>query len=349
MNQNPHLAGSASFGIDVGHSAVKIAASMLDQPTQRHTARIPTVVIPALKIADEHTAQLAQRETVTIGGASYFFGETAVLQGNSTVFSGQDRNWIETTVHDVMVVGAFRKAMELIRNRRPQHINLVLGLPMAYFSSQKEILRARVTALLEPFLLPGQLLTVLVRPQSMVPLINLQYAEDGTLSPHYQANSESWAVIDIGHFTTDFCILLRTQIQDIGGDSIPGVSKAYSAIRSEFQARGYSVVLESIDEAIKRKAIRHFGEVDVSDIVEAAVQPLRDIIIDRAQTLFSDVAARLNGIVVAGGGAPLVFDAIKAAFPNALAVPAPALALAEGMCRFGLYAHHVRSAKARAA
>lgn len=339
MQQHKILSGYASFGIDVGHSSVKIAASMLHLPTIRHTASIPTVVIPAVKIADEHTAQLASRETVTINGASYFFGTTAILQGNATVFSGQDRNWIESNVHDVLVVAAWQKAMALI-NSSPRGINLVLGLPMAFFSAQKAALKARVQALLEPHLSFGQQLTILVRPQSLVPLINLQHALDGTLSTTYKADSESWAVIDVGHYTTDFCILLQTQIQDIAGDSIPGMSKVYSAIRSEFQSRDYSVVLESIDEAVKRKVIRHYGALDVSAIVEAAAKPLRNVIIDRAQTLFSDVASRLNGIIVAGGGGALVFDAIKTAFPNAELAPAAELALAEGMCRFGLFAHH---------
>lgn len=340
MNNSNKLNGIASFGIDIGHSSVKIAASMFDNPTKRYTAVIPTVVIAATKIADENTARLAAKDTVTLGGLSYFFGETAIFQGNATVFSGQDRDWISTKNHDVLVVGAWKRAMRLI-DSKPKSINLVLGLPIAYYGAQKKMLKTRVELLLEPLLEPGQHLNILVRPQSLVPLINRQHMEDGTLNGEYQSDKESWAVIDIGHFTTDFAILVRTQIREVAGDSIPGVSKIYSAITSEFQAKGYPVVLESIDEAIKTKKVLHFGEIDVSDIIEAAVQPLRDLIIDRAQTLFGDVAGRLTGVIVAGGGAPLAFNAIQGAFRNAILDTNPRLSVAEGLCRFGLYAHHM--------
>ena len=77
---NSTISGFASFGVDIGHSAVKIAASMLDTPTLRHTATIPTVVVRAIDLTNEDTARKAAAETITIDGASYFFGETAILQ-----------------------------------------------------------------------------------------------------------------------------------------------------------------------------------------------------------------------------------------------------------------------------
>jgi plasmid segregation protein ParM len=346
MNYTP-ISGSASFGIDVGHSSVKIAASMLSAPTVRHCATIPTVVIRASSIADENTARLAALETVTIDGINYFFGETAILQGNASVFSGQSRDWIATSAHDVMILAGWKRAMSMI-DCCPQKINLVLGLPMAFFSTQKNALKARVGALLASHLVPGQELEILVRPQSIVPLINIQHTADGLPNPQYRAESQSWAVIDIGHYTTDFAILLRTQIQDIGGDSVAGASKVHSAVRAEFNALGYSVTLEAVDEAIKTGLIKHYGEtIDVSAIVDAAAQPLRDLIVDRAQTLLSDSAKSLDGIIVSGGIAPMMIDAVKGAFRNAKLDETPRIAIAEGLCRFGLFAHHARAIKTK--
>jgi plasmid segregation protein ParM len=340
------LSGHASFGIDVGHSAVKIAASMLAMPTLRHSAVIPTVVIRASSIADENTARLAALETVTIEGIGYFFGETAILQGNASVFSGQSRDWIATSAHDVMIIAGWQRAMRMI-DCHPQKINLVLGLPMAFFSTQKSALKARVAALLASYLAPGQVLEILVRPQSIVPLINIQHLADGLPNPQYDANAESWAVIDIGHYTTDFAVLLRTQIQDIGGDSVAGASKVYSAVRAELNTLGYAVTLEAVDEAVKTGRVKHYGEsIDVSAIVDAAAQPLRDLIVDRAQTLLSDSAKSLDGIIVSGGIAPMVIDAVKGAFRNAVLDENPRIAIAEGLCRFGLFAHHVHAGTA---
>lgn len=338
MNTSKSLAGQASFGIDIGHSSTKIVVAMLDNPTKRDHSVISTVVIPAMRITDENTAKLAARETVTLDGSSYFFGETAVLQGNATVFSGQERDWVATKTHDVLLIGAWKKAMGLIKCR-PKSVNLVLGLPMAFYSAQKKALKARAEELLTPYLLQGQTVRILLRPQSLAPLINLQHLNDGRPNPKYDVAEESWAVIDVGHYTTDFAILLRTQIRDVAGDSISGVSIVYSAVTAEFQDKGYPVVLESIVEAINTKKIRHYGIIDVSEIVDVATQPLRQVIVDRAKTLFGDVAGRLNGVIVAGGGATLVFDAVKETFGNAILDASPRLSVAEGMCRWGLYAH----------
>jgi plasmid segregation protein ParM len=349
MHQMHQLAGFASFGIDVGHSSVKVAAAMLDRPTLRHVATIPTVVIPAIDMPDDETARRVALNTVMIDGAAYIFGDSAIAQGMPAGFSGESRDWIATHVHDVLIVGAWQRAMSMI-DCRPQVIHLALGLPSAFFKTQKDALKLRVTELLRAYLAPGQQLVILVQPQAAVPLKNLQHLPDGLPDLVYREAFDSWAVIDIGHFTTDFSILLKTEFQAVGGDSIGGASKVYSAVRAEFNSRGYSDELASVDEAIKTGQVLHYGKhIDVSDIIDAAVQPLRSAIINRAQTLLGSAAKRLNGVIVSGGIAPLVIDSIQGVFPNAVLDSNPSMSIAEGLCRFGLYAHHMWAEKYRAA
>lgn len=74
-----------AIGLDVGHSAVKLAYSRGALP---ETALIPTAVVPAFTIYDDGAAKRAARETVLVGGRSYFVGETAIAQGGMRTTPG---------------------------------------------------------------------------------------------------------------------------------------------------------------------------------------------------------------------------------------------------------------------
>ena len=339
--------GMASIGIDIGHSAVKIAASMLHAPTQRFTDVIPTVVMPAGTITDEEMARRAERDTVTVGAETKWIGHTAIEQGRHAGFSGESRDWINTTDHDALTIGAYRRAVVDL-DCAPRVIHLALGLPTAYFTTQKNNLKERVGALLLPYVGPGQRLEILVQPQSDVPLKNKQFLPDGQINPKYETDKQSWAVIDIGHLTTDFSAWTGVVPVEDCRDSSSGASGVYSALRTAFVARGFSRHIGSIDEALRTGRVRSRSEwIDVSDIVHAAVQPLRDAIVSRAQALIGPYEQDLNGVIVTGGIAPLVFSAIKAVFPHAELQENPSMAVAEGLCRFGLFAHYMRADKYR--
>lgn len=344
MHRENILSGHASFGVDIGHSSTKIKVALLDAPTLHHATTIPTVVIRAFDLRNEKTAGLAIRDTVTVDGVAYFFGKTAIAQSNPVSFSGENKGWIDSYVHDVLIVASWQRAMSLIECN-PAVVHFVVGLPTAFFTAQKKALVARVTELLASYLAPGQVLKVIVQEQSVVPLQNIQHTPDGWPDDAYDEETTSYAVIEIGHGTTDFAILQNDQFQDIGGDSIAGASIAYAAIRTEFISHDYGDLLSQVDRAIKTGKIPHWGaEVDVSDIVAAAVQPLCDAIIDRAKMLLGKNASALNGIIVSGGIAPLLIERIQGVFPNAVLDADPSMAIAEGLCRFGLFAHHCAAA-----
>ncbi len=70
---------SAAIGLDIGHSAVKVAVS--DSKGKRHFLTIPTAVCQAIKISYEAEAERAAKETVKVGSIDYFIGDTALVQG----------------------------------------------------------------------------------------------------------------------------------------------------------------------------------------------------------------------------------------------------------------------------
>ena len=332
------LYGSASFGWDIGHSSCKLAIALAGEGKSRKFDLFPTVVVPATHIDDEETARLAAKETVNVGGQDYFVGKTAVSQGHAVVFSGQDKNWIKTPAHDALLLAAWRKSLAQL-STPPKNIVIVLGLPMAYYATQKDDLKVRAYELLSPLLEKYQHLEIKTCSQSRAPLVNLQHLEDGSINPKYNIETDNYAVIDIGHFTTDFCLQMGPQIRSTAGDSIPGLTKVYSDVKAAFEKAGLSTHISCIDTAVCTGKIREFGvEKDVSEIVEQAAQSLRAMIIDRAQNLFGGEASQLNSVVVTGGGAPLIYEAVLKAFRNASQTKGSRYQVAEGLCRFGLFA-----------
>jgi len=325
-----------SVAIDGGHSMFKVRASLASSPNARVSLQIPTVVMPAIRLSDESTQLRAEEDTVELDGRKYFFGETAVRQGRSEIFTGQHVNWIETRQHDVLVAGAWRKVMHAI-GTAPARIHLVMGLPTKYFAAQKDILRERTLALLTPRLLPGQTLRIMVQSQADAPLQWLAIDRDGSTNAKRNFDNESWGVIEIGHFTTDFALSERGSMVEYAVASCPGMHMVYDALASALAAERMPTELDILENAIRKREIRLFGEMrDVGTIVDAATSGFQSMLLDEADRIFGSKAAVLDGIVIGGGGAELLFTNLLERFPTAICCDEPRMIVAEGFCRLGL-------------
>lgn len=183
---------------------------------------------------------------------------------------------------------------------------------------------------------PSQTLDVYIQPQSRAPLICVQIDAEGSPTG-FGGDTESWGVVEIGHFTTDFTFHDKGQEVNSAANSASGVHVVYDQIAAALKARGLSSDFESVDDAIKTKKVKFYKETrDVSDIVDAALAQFTTYIMDEVNTRFGEKAQRMEGIIVAGGGSSMVGQAIKAKFPNTIIPPEPRYAVAEGYSRFGI-------------
>ena len=325
-----------SIAIDGGHSMFKVRAALSSAPNTRISLQIPTVVMPAILLTNEQTKLRAEGETVELHGKKYFFGETALRQGRSEVFTGQNSDWIESIQHDVLLLGAWFNVMREIGSG-PARIHLVMGLPAKYLSAQKSLLRERVTALLTPRLLPGQTLRVLIQSQADAPLQWISLDTDGALNKQTSLDSGAWGVIEIGHFTTDFALSEQGSMVEYAVASCAGMNLAYEAIASALAAERLPTALDVVERAIRTREIKLFGKPqNVGALVERAMAGFEAIVLDEANRIFGDKAATLDGIVVGGGGAELLFAKLRDRFPNAICDDNPRMMVAEGFCRLGL-------------
>jgi plasmid segregation protein ParM len=332
----PH---AAAIGIDLGHSSVKIAVKSTNGPLKEATEIFPTVVRNWSYIADTATAKKTEADTVEVEDRKFFVGVTAVRQGQADTFTGQNRNWVNTIQHDALLAGAWQRALNILHKNDqpdPQRIVLVLGLPASYYLEQRKYIRTRADQIIRPRLKVGQTLEIFVQSQSRAPFACVSI--DGAGHPTgVGGDTESWGVVEIGHFTTDFTFHDRGQEVESAASSASGAHLVYDNIAANFKQRGYLSDFESVTDAIQRKHIKVYGkDVDVSDTVNAAISQFSTYILDEVTTRFGEKAQRMDGIIVAGGGAAIVGKDIQDRFPNAIIPDAARYAVAEGYSRIGL-------------
>jgi len=339
---------ATSIGIDLGHSSVKVAVKTNQGPLKEATEIFPTVVRNWCHIADVPTAKKALTDTVEVDGRKFFVGITAVRQGQAETFTGQNRSWVNTIQHDALLVGAWQRALKILEKNNldtPKRVVLVLGLPASYYMEQRKHLRSRTEELIRPLLSVGQTLEVFIQSQSRAPFACVSISASGQPTGA-GGDTESWGVVEIGHFTTDFTFHDRGQEVESASSSASGAHTIYEEVASHFKQRGYLSDFESVTDAIQKKSLKVYGkDVDVSDVVNPAITQFANYILDEVRTRFGEKAQRMDGIIIAGGGAAIVGKEIQEKFPNAIIPESARYAVAEGYSRIGLLRiHHTTGA-----
>lgn len=312
---------SAAIGLDIGHSAVKVAIS--DHKGKRHSMTIPTAVCQAFRISDESESDRAAKETVRVGSVDYFIGETAVIQGGTNVTSGLSEDWVSTPEHTALMIGSYKKAQALAGVEQPK---LVLGLPTHLYARQRDKLREVAMNVLG-------VKDVRVVPQPMGPYFEAMFDEKGV--PASAVNEESWGVVEIGYFTTDFMLMMNGRWVEKASGTCSGARVAAEHLQRILGEKGMTADLPECEEALRKKQIRNFtSKIDVTNEVNEAVGILTNEVIDHASRLMEPYVRKLDGVIVAGGGAGFMFEKIKERWPHAVCPQTPRLSVAEGMRRF---------------
>lgn len=315
------------IGLDVGHSAVK--ASVLSGGKVSRFF-IPSVVCPAIAISDEAEAKRAEAETVSISsgaGGRYFFGETALTQGAGSV-TGLSENWISTKEHAALLVGAYNKIKS--STGFVDKPDLVMGLPTSLVSTQRDELEALVSKYLPEI---GSLKII---PQAMGPLYGIMFDENGMPSPEHLP-TESWGVVEVGYYTSDFMMTKKGRWAQSASDVCAGVRVAADHIKRIMGEKNITVSFSEAEEIIQTKEVKIFGKRhDASAEVSQAIAMVASEVVDTANRLMEAYVRQLDGVLVAGGGAPLVFEQLKDQWPHAIMVDEHRFAVAEGMRRLGV-------------
>ena len=322
------------ISLDVGHSAVKVKA-MADG--RREQIIFPSVVTPAFDISEEGAAKAAALETVQVRDRSFFFGRTAVVQGGAEVETGMSEEWIHDHAHHALILGALKKLSMKQPAILADKAIVALGLPAKFYAKQKEALIQICRELI-----PGA--SIQVMPQPLGPYFTLQYEADGVENRRHRTNNESWAIIEVGHYTTDFALIKEGEWVERGSSSCVGASSAVQHLQRLIEKHmKFSLSMLDATQAMERGFIMVRGEKkDLTPLITEAKSIFLDEVIPYAQRLWGREAISLNGVIVAGGGANLVRDGIHQAFGTAFDSPDSRFAVAEGFLRACLAAVRAR-------
>lgn len=311
-----------SMGLDIGHSAVKLAFT--DKKGNLHNMLIPTAVCQAFKISDDMEASRAAKDTVRVGSVDYFIGETAKVQGGSNITTGLSENWIETPEHSALMIGAFNRAIEKAGVDAKQ-VCLVMGLPTHLYSRQKTQLRQFAIQNLG-------VKELYITPQPMGPYLESKIKENGVTDTNI--DNESWAVVEIGYFTTDFMLTMEGRWVEKASGTCSGAKVAAEHLQRILGEKNITLDLAECEQALRTKSIRNFtGNIDVSAEVNEAVSILVNEVVDTATRLFESYVRKLDGVIIAGGGAAFMFETIKKRWSHAISPANPRMSVAEGMRR----------------
>jgi len=312
-----------AIGLDIGHSAVKISAG------GKHLL-FPTAACPAANLAVEEAARSAASDTVRVNGQDYFVGQTALIHTAGRLLDGLSDDWMEMPEHlALMVAGYQRGRAELELESDPM---LVMGLPSRLHAKQHQRLRELAVMHLS---VPMDRIRVV--PQPIGAFMALALTQDGDAGTDRDITNEQWGVIDIGYYTTDFGLILGGIWSEAGARSIQGANTVASALRERLNAdHGTQIALRTADEVLRSKSVKLYGKsIDVTKHVAECCDAFARQIVEAAIQVFADGLPALDGILIAGGGADLVFPRLKGAFDHAVCAPLPRFSVADGLRRYG--------------
>lgn len=311
--------------IDIGHSAVKCVY----RTHQRNTRFLfPSAVVRASDLSDEAAAARAAAETVRIGAAAYFVGDTARVQGGPSVPSRLTDDWIETEEHKALLLHAWEQFV-LATGVKGRAL-VVLGLPGRLYSSQKTALSDVARALL-----PREA-EVKVVAQPKAPFHAFMQDERGDLQVDRDLEA-TYAVVDVGRYTTDLAVIVGGVLYEAGLASTSGTQLAEQSMLAALGRRGIRATLSDAERALERRFAYNRGvRVDVGAEADESSAAIAQDVVDQVERVVAPFNAQLAGLILAGGGAPLVAAALRAKW-DAVTVPKdPRYEVAEGMVRWGV-------------
>lgn len=327
------------IGFDIGRSAVKVVASA---GGKRHELTFLSLVTPAVTISDDREAAVASKETVSVDGKNYFIGDTARIQGGPDTVIGMDDDWTNTPAHAALFLGGLKKLEEMgVPNVSTALI--VVGLPAGAYGNKRGDYLGLASKL-------APQAEIKVAPQSMGPFFTMMFDDEGKEQANFDADKNSWAVIEVGHFTTDFALIENGRTVEKGFGSCEGLRVAVEEFQKLWQ-RAHpdkaEVKFAAATAAMETKKVKFRGnDIDVKEEVALSAAGLSQIILNRANQFLGDRVNQLDGIKVAGGGAPLVIKTLQKQWSHVSLADNARHAVAEGFCRFAVGLERFRAKEA---
>lgn len=314
------------IAIDVGYSHTKAVSP-------DHRAVIPSTIAPYrdLPLADLSKNGIGHIVAVRrVDGTTtrHFIGELALREGQGATFT-LDREKHLHPNHNLLILTAARLL------GAGAGATLVVGLPVAYYRAQKDVLRRHLEALHAEVSVDGfpfervSFGKVIVYPQGAGALLTVSDLPKSGLV----------CLVDVGYKTADY---VTVEIKDGRGVPISslcgsveiGAHRVTEAIAAEFEARtGAPLDVTLTENVVAYGKARFRGrEIDLGDTVGAARRDTARAIADRVLGALGARGDFVAKFYLVGGGV-LALPELKEMFPAADVLPDPQWANAEGFLK----------------
>jgi plasmid segregation protein ParM len=318
------------IAIDAGRSATKVAYTC---GTDSGDFIFPSVVTKARLLSNEQTALNAEKDTVKVDGEEYFVGQTAIEQTAGASFVGLNDDWTNQTEYKALVASAMRRVEQRGVKFTAEPL-IVVGAPSNVFTAQRKAIAERTQQAVGKF-------EVMVLPQAGGAYYSYVFDQEGNIRIDQMFENgpasalRNYAVVEVGHFSTDYILFLNSNVNESTFQSTSGVFEAYGELDKLLKEARIKTNASVLNDAFIKGSISYYGKpMDVKDKVKMALLPFVDKVRNKTQSLYSDYEQSLSGILIGGGGAPLVTPDLQRLYPHAHMLENPRMAVAYGFLAF---------------
>lgn len=309
------------IALDVGRSEVRMIA---DYKGKREVITCSGYVMPAARMPHSD-------EGIEYDGQKYYVGETARIQGLADMTVGTDPNWIMKMEFRILCLWAFER---LAKRGVPGLDNplVIIGTSASLYTSQRNKLEEIVRTII-----PGE-----VKAISQPMGVYLSYMLDNRGVPHRErrlgpsGGKPSWAVLQVGHFTSDFLFIKEGINVEIKASTCPGMITAINALNFDLTSKGYAAQTDvrCLKSLLTGRTMVAGAEIEIRDEVDRALVVAANRIRAGFYRHFYDDTDELAGMVLAGGGAELIYPLIRDLMHNVILLENPRMAVVEGYMRY---------------
>jgi plasmid segregation protein ParM len=340
-SKKPALPGSTvTMGLDIGYGVVKAV-------TADQVVMFPSVMGHAreIKFQQQDMARRHPGDQMTDDEGDWFVGDLALAQlppGELLRLRGRTAN--ESTMGNAfrlrLAKVAIGKVMQGMWNRDIVHIRIATGLPTDHMRDAAELKASLIGQHLiktDTAELIAHVAEVMVMPQPYGTIYANTLKEVGEINR--QHTYRRTGVCDVGTYTVDLALDDEGEFVDAESGSVEsGVYTAQERIAAALERDYREKMPFKIVEEVLRTGIFHANgqPVDYSEIVEEALAPLRSATLN----LMSEKWQRgttVDVVYLSGGGAELVVEDVREAYPQTVLVSGAQLANARGYLNYARF------------
>jgi plasmid segregation protein ParM len=339
--KNTALPGSTvTIGLDIGYGVVKAV-------TPDQVVMFPSVMGHAreIKFQQEDIGKRHPGDQIRDEDGEWFVGDLALAQlppGELLRLRGRTAN--EATMGNAfrlrLAKVAIGKLMQGMWNRDIVHIRVATGLPTDHMRDAAELkasLLGQHVIKTDTADIIANVTEVMAMPQPYGTIYSATLTETGEINR--QHTYRRTGVCDVGTYTVDLALDDEGEFVDSESGSVEsGVYTAQERIAAALERDYREKMPFKIVEEVLRTGIFHANgqPVDYRETVEEALAPLRSATLN----LISEKWQRgttVDVIYLSGGGAELVVEDVRAAYPQTTLVQEAQLANARGYLNYARF------------